>query len=207
MQNMFAFRRGLLCATVAFWAVTGSVDAFAQQGNRPRLPECYSVRTNGNWKVFASPSYSTAYPLDIKRVRYQEIRGLPGLKFIDSKGAQRYVLEFSLFRATTVTDFEVTLMGAGLPENTVKKQSKVLKPIASDAHPQELDLTDLFPAAKNPLLVAPDVVLKLKRAGEPFMDLEFRSQGFQQAQAFLKSESPRLATMLKQKKCTVEFDF
>jgi len=198
----------IAAVTVAFWAVIASSEALAQQGNRPRLPECYTSHSVGNWRVFAAPDFATANPIDIKRVRYQEIRGLPGLEFkMNSKGASLYVLKFSLFRAASVTDFEVTLTGSGSPGNTVKKQAKVLKPLASDAHPQELELTDLFPAANNPLLVSPNILLKLKRGGEPFMDMEFSSHGFREAQAFLKSEPPRLATLFKQKKCTLEFDF
>lgn len=207
MQNMFAFRRGLLCATVAFWAVTGPVDALAQQGNRPRLPECVAEHVVGNWKILAFTDFASATPADVKRVRYLQLYGYATFRLRVSKGAPHYLLEFSLRRPASAPDFEVTLAGSALPQKIVRKQSKALKSRASDSHPQELDLTDLFPTANNPLIVSPDISLKVNHGGEQIIDMQFSSQRFRDIQPLMTSESRRVATMRKQKKCTEELNF
>ena len=204
MQNILARRRDLLCATVAFWTVMGPLDALAQQGNRLRLPICVVDHKVGNWTMIATSDSATAVPINYKRL--QQIYRYAVFQFRVIKGASHYLLKFSLQRPANAPDFEVTLSGSALPQKTVKKQSKAFKP-RPDGSRQELDLTDLFPTANNPLLISSAISIKVNHAGEQIIDMHFLSQGFQDAQSFITSEARRLTTMLKQKKCTTDTDF
>lgn len=208
MRNILDDRGSLLCAAIVFWVAAASSETLAQQRNRPRLPDCMAEHVVGNWKILAFTDFASATPADVRRIHYlQQLYGYATFRLRVSKGTPHYLLDFSLRRPASAPDFEVTLAGSALPQKIVRKQSKVFKPIASDSYPQELDLTDLFPTGKNPLLVSPDLSLKVNHGGEQIIDMQFSSQGFRDVQPLMTSLTRRVETMLKQKKCTEDIDF